>query len=524
MLRKNPHIYEINLMGWLAAIGQREGVSVTIRDIPARDWDHIKEIGMDAVWLMGMWCRSPYSRKKAQAASGLVKECKSMISDFDIEDIGGSPYSVYRYIPDPLFGTVTDLVALKERLQKHGLYLILDFVPNHTACDHPWIRTRPEYYINYTKKGYQACREGYFLADTDRYRACIAHGKDPYFPPWTDTAQLDYTAGKTQDAMARTMSRICEYCHGMRCDMAMLVIQDIFRQTWGDVIKGDTDREFWPMAIDRIKSDGRECTLVAEAYWGRETDLVKSGFDYVYDKVLYDLMVREDIQGIREHLGRPFQTNMLRFLENHDEPRALSCFGPERIKCVMVIHATLPGMRLWQSGQFEGDTVHVPVQLSQQGWLKLIKAGYVHMDVSVADIFCHADNNVGKDLSSEREVREDIGRFSGQLLEEVNHPVFHEGKWEICHTEGWPDNQSHMNLLAWCWHYRDERRLIIVNFSSSPAQGHIRLPDRWLPEGDMFVMEDPINKETYSRFAMDVTGSGLYVGLDAYHFHFFRIF
>ena len=524
MPRKNPHIYEINLVGWLAAISQREGRPVGIRDIPAREWDRIKEMGMDIVWLMGIWSRSPYSRKEAQNAPALVKECESIIPDFAIKDIGGSPYSIYRYVPDPSFGTLTDLADLKETLQKRGLFLVLDFVPNHTACDHPWIKTHPEYYISHVKKGDQACEKGYFSADTDRYPACIAHGKDPYFPPWTDTAQLDYTVNDTQSAMIRTMSRVSTYCHGMRCDMAMLVLQEIFHQTWGNLAKGETDKEFWLMAIDRIMSTGRECTLIAEAYWGRETELLSYGFDYAYDKTLYDLMVQGDIQGIREHVVRPFQANMLHFLENHDEPRALSCFGPDRIKCAMVIHATLPGMRLWHSGQFEGDTLHVPVQLNQQGWLKLIRAGSVHMDIYIENMHKNTvDNGVYEEAFSEGHANDDIRQFSEQLLREVNHPVFHEGKWEMCHTEGWPDNQSHRNILAWCWRYRDERRLVVINFSSSPAQGHIRLPDMWLPEGDMFVLDDPINDETYYRSARDITDSGLYVGLDAGHFHFFRI-
>jgi len=490
--RKHPHIYEINLMTWIADISCRERNPIALKNIPKREWRRLKEMGMDFVWLMGMWQRSPDSVRKARNVSDLLQECKSILKDFDIEDITGSPYAVYDYIPDPAFGTPEDLLSLKKELADEGLFLILDFVPNHTACDHKWINKHPEYYLQHDMPAEGDCREGFFPADTLAGKKCIAHGKDPYFPPWTDTAQIDYSRSETMDRMTRAMTLIAEYGGGMRCDMAMLMLKDVFLATWDPHITDADREEFWPFAINQLRSNVDACVLLAEAYWGKETDLLSHGFDYVYDKTLYDLMVDGNIQGLKNHL---FKTShqldkMVHFLENHDEPRALTSFGPERIKCAMVIQATLPGMRLWQAGQFEGRRVRAPVQLRR---------------------------------APKEGTDPDLKQFSEKLLKEINHPVFHDGDWQICSTAGWPDNQSHENLMAWCWRQFGERRLIITNFSFSAAQGFVKLPTSWLPGAKQFIMTDLLNGESFVRSTAEADYTDVYVALDSGAFHFFRI-
>jgi hypothetical protein len=275
--------------------------------------------------------------------------------------------------------------------------------------------------------------------------------------------------------------------------MAVLLLKNVFQRTWGPHLKGEPcEREFWPYAIDLLRSTGSDCLLLAEAYWGKQKELLNHGFDYAYDKTLYDLMVGGEIQGLRDHLSvtAAAQERMIRFLENHDEPRALAAFGFDRIKSAMIIHATLPGMRFWHHGQFEGTRIRVPVQLGRAPLEPL-------------------DN--------------DLKSFSEALLREVNHPVFHEGDWEMCSTYGWQDNPSHINLLAWCWRRAEERRLVVTNFSSSPAQGYVKLPPGWLPEREEFLCRDPLKQECFRRPSAEASRSGLYVGLGIGDFHFFRI-
>ena len=216
------------------------------------------------------------------------------------------------------------------------------------------------------------------------------------------------------------------------------------------------------------------------------------GFDYVYDKTFYDLILKEDIQGLRESLSSQAvqQERMVRFLENHDEPRALHVFGLTKIRCALVIQATLPGMRFWQHGQFEGSRIRTPVQLRR---------------------------------SPSEPIQHNLKTFSRRLLLEINAPVFHEGDWELCETSGWSDNQSHRNLLAWCWRRLEDRRLVVINFSSSPVQGYVKFPRNWLPEEQHLVFRDPLKNESFLRSPTDLGNLGMYVGLGEMDFHFFRI-
>jgi len=492
-LRNNPHIYEINLMTWLASLSFREKRKIAVRDIPRSEWKRLKDLGMDIVWLMGIWRRSPYSVMRARSISQLVKACRSILNDFKPEDITGSPYSIFDYEPDPTFGSKEDFENLKHILEDEGLSLIVDFVPNHTACDHPWIRRHPDWFIpgQLTESG--DCPAGFFPADTDLGKKCIAHGKDPYFDPWNDTAQINYFNPEARQAMLALLSNLPEYGHGCRCDMAMLVLKDVFSRTWEPYKPAeDHSSEFWPNAIERLKSAGSPFLFLGEVYWGKESQFLDLGFDYVYDKSLYDLMTRQDINGLKNHLSLPVsrQRHMIRFLENHDEPRALSVLNPDKVRCAMIIQATLPGMRFWQHGQLEGRRVKTPVQLRREPF---------------------------------EPVDHELERFSTALLNEVNQPVFHEGDWEMRPTRGWPDNNSHHNLMAWRWELGEERRLIVVNFTDAAAQGYVELPAHCLREEGALVLTDPLKNDRYLRLSSELAADGLFVDLPGGGWHFFKI-
>ena len=492
-LRKNPHIYEINLMTWLRELTEKQGRQVGLGNIPGEAWRRLKDLGMDLVWLMGMWQRSPHSRARARGEPGLVDAGRALLAHFDPTDIGGSPYAIHDYAPDPAFGTQEELAVLKGRLEDEGLLLVLDFVPNHTACDHPWTGSHPERYVLRPRTGTEACPEGFFPPDSARGRVCLAHGKDPYFAPWTDTAQINYARAETREAVAQEILRLTGLCHGLRCDMAMLVLKEVFQGTWPEDLAGAwKGGDFWPLVIERLRAADRPVLLLAEAYWGKERDLLELGVDYAYDKELCDLLLKGDVRGLKQHLSAPvpLQARRVRFLENHDEPRAFAAFGPDRIECAMVVHATLPGMRFWQHGQLEGRRVRVPVQMRR------------------API---------------ETPNEELKDFSARLLAEVNHPVFHEGTWETCPTLGWPDNASHRNLLVWCWRAQEVRRLVIANVSDCPAQGMVRLPPNWLPGGERILLIDPLKKERFVRSAPEMEHSGLYAALGPSDFHFFRL-
>ncbi len=190
-------IYELNTAVFLG--GRR------LEDV---DWGFVPDV--DAVWLMGVWKRSPAGLAIARTEPELIDGMRAALPDLRDEDVIGSPYCVRDYVVDPRFG---DLAAAREALAARGLKLILDFVPNHVAPDHPWVDERPECFVHDAS-------------------GAVALGRDPYFPPWPDVVQLNAFAPELRAAAGETLRAIAEQCDGVRCDMAMLMTNEVFSRTW----------------------------------------------------------------------------------------------------------------------------------------------------------------------------------------------------------------------------------------------------------------------------------------------------
>src|SRR5262249_32648033 len=139
------------------------------------------------------------------------------------------------------------LARLRERLRARGLRLLLDFVPNHTGLDHPWVESHPEHHVPGTEPDRTRAPQNYTSVKASQAERLLAHGRDPYFPGWPDTLQLNYGNLATQDAMIAELTKIAGQCDGVRCDMAMLVLPDVFERTWG--LQAEP---FWPRAMQRV--------------------------------------------------------------------------------------------------------------------------------------------------------------------------------------------------------------------------------------------------------------------------------
>ena len=213
------------------------------------------------------------------------------------------------------------------------------------------------------------------------------------------------------------------------------------------------DQEFWPEVIDAVHAEHHDIVLIAEAYWDLESELKEQGFDYCYDKRLYDRIVAMDAPGVHAHLRADvgYQSKLLRFLENHDEPRIAARLGVEAEMAAAVAIATLPGGTLWHEGQFEGRRVRPPVFLSRR-----------------------PDEQLDPHLAA----------WYRRLLTTVSTRDVKGGRWQLLETTGWPDNQSCQNVLAWSWSGGDDTHMVVVNFSAHPAQARVHL-DRaaTLPQG-----------------------------------------
>ena len=138
-----PVIYEIDTAVWLGDLSRAAGQLVTLADVTGSDWDEITPDGANAVWLMGVWERSPAGLALTNANQELQASFREALPDLRPEDVIGSPYCVRRYVADDMFGGRSGLAAARAALAARGVRLILDYVPNHVAPDHPWVMSDP---------------------------------------------------------------------------------------------------------------------------------------------------------------------------------------------------------------------------------------------------------------------------------------------------------------------------------------------------------------------------------------------
>ncbi|HEY1409425.1 MAG TPA: alpha-amylase family glycosyl hydrolase, partial [Promineifilum sp.] len=225
-----PSIYEINTWLWLRELSGRYGESITLASVPAGEWDSLAEYGFDAVWLMGVWERSPLGLELALEVDALQKALTRAVPDWTPADVVGSPYCIRDYIVDPALGGPAGLAAARQELAARGMALILDFVSNHVAPDHAWVTEHPDYFIRGTAGDLAAEPGDYYKTG----EVIVALGRDPNFPPWPDVAQLNAFSPELRRAAIDTLRAIAWQCDGVRCDMAMLMTGQVFGRSWGE--------------------------------------------------------------------------------------------------------------------------------------------------------------------------------------------------------------------------------------------------------------------------------------------------
>jgi Alpha amylase, catalytic domain len=484
---RHPVIHEVNTWAWLGDLSRKYERLVDLATVPEQEWDAFASQGFDAVWLMGVWERSPAGIEISMRNQGLLEDFRRAVPDFSRQDNVGSPYCVRRYVVDAHLGGPEGLATARRLLRQRGLRLILDFVPNHVAPDHSWVSDHPEYFVQGNADDARNDPAS-FIQVAGKVFAC---GRDPYFPAWPDVLQLNAFRPGLRQAVVETISEIAGQCDGIRCDMAMLVLNDIFERTWGHRAGARPVDNYWTTVIPVIKRGHPEFRFIAEAYWGLEWELQQQGFDFCYDKTLYDRMEHGPAENVRLHLlaDLPYQEGMVRFIENHDEPRAAVTFPDGKGRAAAVAILTLPGARLLHEGQFEGWKVRLPVFLGRR---------------------------------PAEPVDQDLAAFYARLLKATHHDLFRNGAWRLCERSGWPDNQSCQNILTWCWVQDDERFLIVVNFGQERAQARVQVPWDELRQ-KQWRLDDVLSGDTYDRDGNEMRDNGLYVDLGPWQSHVFQV-
>jgi glycosidase len=242
-LVRYPALFQINTRVWLTELRRTLGRPVTLDDVPDVALDRLAEQGFDWVWLLSVWQSGLAGQQISRSNHEWRREFQETLQDLQEDDIAGSGFAITGYTVHQALGGDAALARLRTRLRTRGLRLMLDFVPNHTALDHPWVEAHHEYYIPGTEQDLARAPQNYTWVKRQGGDLLLAHGRDPYFPGWPDTLQLNYGNPATQEAMIGELMKIAGQCDGVRCDMAMLVLPEVFARTWSL-----PSQPFWPQA------------------------------------------------------------------------------------------------------------------------------------------------------------------------------------------------------------------------------------------------------------------------------------
>ena len=483
-----PALYQINPRVRLSELGEALGRPATLDDVPDDELDQLARDGFDVVWFLGVWQTGEAARRVSASNPEWVAEYHRILPDFRDSDVSGSCFAVRDYRVHADFGGDEALARLRERMRRRGLKLLLDFVPNHVAPDHHWVGEHPDFFIAGTGQKLAAEPQNYRRFETAAGERILAYGRDPYFAGWPDTLQLNYGNPALQDALLGELLRIARQCDGVRCDMAMLVLPEVFERTWGI-----RSAPFWPRATAAVRAEVPNFLFMAEVYWDLEWTLQQQGFDYTYDKRLYDRLEHRETRAARGHLqaGLDFQDRLARFLENHDEPRAAATFPPDIHRAAAVITFLSPGLRFFHQGQREGKRVRIPM----------------HLGRGPAETPDPA-----------------IGAFYDRLLACLRDPAFRDGQWQLIDARSaWEGNGSNDAFICFSWTGPGgDLRLIVVNYAGHQSQCYAALPWGHLA-GRTWRLQDRLGEAVYDRDGADLVAKGLYLDLPPWGCHAFEV-
>ena len=204
-----PTLYQINTRVWLNRLSREAGKRVTLADIDDATLDGFAEQGFDWIWLLSVWQIGAAGRAVSRSNPQWRAEFQTVLPDLTEEDICGSGFAITAYTVSEALGGEAALAQFREKLARRDIKLLLDFVPNHTAPDHPWVKTHPDYYVEGSEEALAGAPQNYLRVETDRGPKILAYGRDPNFPGWPDTLQLNYANPELQRGADRRADRDC---------------------------------------------------------------------------------------------------------------------------------------------------------------------------------------------------------------------------------------------------------------------------------------------------------------------------
>lgn len=494
-------LHLINTRLWLDDLSKKYDQEITVGSVPQQEWNDLFQ-KYEAFWFMGIYKPSEASRLNASTHPKSIEDLSRTLPNLDPQkDVTASPFAIPSYELNPLIARDWDeWDSMVEMLHSHDKKVIIDFVPNHVAVDHPWVNEHPEYFIHANEEQYLSDPDAYVkvLQENGEVRY-LAHGKDPNFSFWADTLQLNYANPELQNQMESILLELVDHSDGVRCDMAMLINPDTFIRTWGDHLTEEekayiNNNRFWDKAISKVKArvaeEGRGFIFIAEAYW--DTEDLQEVFDYLYRKELYDDLVKfmvdhndvgQDVKNNIAHILGERRFGYVLFTENHDELRAVEKFGKEGSKAAAALTGLIPNsIFLLNQGQELGWEKRVPMQLNH-----------------------FIESTIDKDM---------VG-FYNRLLSLKHSKLFQEGEWSL-----YDINSDNPNLISLRVRAKDKTRLpegveinaiICINLREYGAAGIVQDVQR-----DMQTYVYRLNSGDYLEDIDRERNGGLHVVLDPY--------
>jgi hypothetical protein len=288
--------------------------------------------------------------------------------------------------------------------------------------------------------------------------------------------------------MQQQLLGVADRCNGVRCDMAMLILPEVFQRTWGLHAQ-----EFWPKAIEAVRASRPDFLFMAEVYWDLEWALQQDGFSYTYDKRLYDRLRDGHAHPVRDHFraDMDFQRRSARFLENHDEPRAAATFPVEMHRAAAVLTYLCPGLRFFHDGQFEGRKKKISVHLGRR---------------------------------PEEAVDSSLLNFYERLLPCVNRRETRDGDWQLLDCmPAWDGNWTVDCFICFAWRDVNGKNLLVaVNYAPNRSQCYVKLPFEEL-QGRTAHLKDLMGSDIYDRQGDQLLSRGLYLDLSPWGYNVFDV-
>jgi hypothetical protein len=482
-LNSFPLLYEINTRSWLAELSAKSGRQLTLANVPDAEFEFWQCYGFTHLWLMGVW---------ATGECGRVHSVRELFERGDLTQssvVIGSPYAITGYTVSARLGGDEALVEFRRRLNERGLKLILDFIPNHTAIDHPWVTQHPEFYAT----SHLAVPHAIRLNSSGPW---FAHGYSGFDRPWVDTLQLDYRNPALRRAMMDELLAISAKCDGVRCDMAMLALNDVFARTWREYSNPHPpiETEFWTDAIATVRNERKDFLFLAEVYWDLEARLQELGFDFTYDKRLYDRIVSGtgmEVIAYLYSLSETFMARSAHFLENHDEARIASLLSPMEQRGAALLIMSLPGMRLLHEGQMHGRRVRA---------------------------------NIHVETRPPEKADPEIESFYERLFQALRRTAIGVGDVRLLRTQAaCVDNPTHQHIVVIQWQCEPHAfDLVVVNLSDVQSQYYAPLHIEGLAQS-RWRFTDLLGHEVHDRDGLELSQRGLYLDVAPHAAQLFHV-